>query len=568
MSSHAEFISAIRANPDDDTARLAFADFLAENGEDERGEFVRTQIARARLAPDDPQHSALHARELRLLAKHGVTWTAGPPLLRRARFRGGFAEVLNGPTELVIEQLPESVTVAPIRELQVSGMGAADGLGARLAERPELENIDSIAVDDMGAETYAPAEQIEALFASKHLKRLRRLKLFCGACTAEVLDTILSLPAMRSLETIHINGGLDTDDAIGVLVKHPDIVVREFRAHKGPHGTWAMGLGGLRALVESGLWRDLEVLNVGVRPDPEIMYRIGEFLPESRLHTLWLHNGSPEPSEDGFFMYSAGQEYYGVEQLARAGSWGNLRDLRFEYIPLNQGHLTILLATEHIRQLTRLSIFGGMLGPEQGAEILRCQRLSGLRTLELSCNFMLGPKLGDHLAEATHLTNLVDLRLNWVQGTDSVAEAVASCAPLANVRNLELANNFITAAGMAKLGAAPHLGNVNRLRVFEHPYGPWQRLLDRTDPKTFCMTAEASAALASGLPNLGCLEIYGYTFPADSFAPLLAAVEKMWVAADPRHITAITARAAFAARTNELWMPPLAEYLEEEEPHP
>ena len=54
MSQHAAFLSAIRENPDDDTPRLAFADWLTENGEAERGEFIRVQVSRSRLPADDP----------------------------------------------------------------------------------------------------------------------------------------------------------------------------------------------------------------------------------------------------------------------------------------------------------------------------------------------------------------------------------------------------------------------------------------------------------------------------------------------------------------------------------
>jgi uncharacterized protein (TIGR02996 family) len=38
------FIAAIRANPDDDTVRLAYADYLEESGQGERAAFIRGQI--------------------------------------------------------------------------------------------------------------------------------------------------------------------------------------------------------------------------------------------------------------------------------------------------------------------------------------------------------------------------------------------------------------------------------------------------------------------------------------------------------------------------------------------
>lgn len=44
-------LAAIVANPDDDNVRLVFADWLQENGDEVRGEFVRVQVELARLPP-------------------------------------------------------------------------------------------------------------------------------------------------------------------------------------------------------------------------------------------------------------------------------------------------------------------------------------------------------------------------------------------------------------------------------------------------------------------------------------------------------------------------------------
>lgn len=44
----ADFLAAIIANPDDDAPRLIFADWLAENGQDDRAEFIRVQCKLAR----------------------------------------------------------------------------------------------------------------------------------------------------------------------------------------------------------------------------------------------------------------------------------------------------------------------------------------------------------------------------------------------------------------------------------------------------------------------------------------------------------------------------------------
>jgi len=43
------FLRAICTDPEDDTVRLVFADWLDENGDPERAEFIRLQVRRAQL---------------------------------------------------------------------------------------------------------------------------------------------------------------------------------------------------------------------------------------------------------------------------------------------------------------------------------------------------------------------------------------------------------------------------------------------------------------------------------------------------------------------------------------
>jgi uncharacterized protein (TIGR02996 family) len=58
------FVTAIIAEPDDDTRRLVAADFLEEHGEADRAAFVRVQIELARLNASELSHSP-EADELR-----------------------------------------------------------------------------------------------------------------------------------------------------------------------------------------------------------------------------------------------------------------------------------------------------------------------------------------------------------------------------------------------------------------------------------------------------------------------------------------------------------------------
>ena len=71
------FFRDIKEHPDDDTPRLIFADWLQEHGNAAaaaRGEFLRLQVLRHRLTPDDPSYELLKRREGELFTEHCWTW--------------------------------------------------------------------------------------------------------------------------------------------------------------------------------------------------------------------------------------------------------------------------------------------------------------------------------------------------------------------------------------------------------------------------------------------------------------------------------------------------------------
>lgn len=55
MTAHDQFLQTIIANPDDDAPRLVFADWLEEQGECERAEFIRVQVELALLLEGIPE---------------------------------------------------------------------------------------------------------------------------------------------------------------------------------------------------------------------------------------------------------------------------------------------------------------------------------------------------------------------------------------------------------------------------------------------------------------------------------------------------------------------------------
>jgi uncharacterized protein (TIGR02996 family) len=77
MDDEREFIKAATAEPDEDTLRLAYADWLDERGDAvsaSQAAFVRLQVRRSRLDVFDPDRAGLLEQEALALQKHKRDW--------------------------------------------------------------------------------------------------------------------------------------------------------------------------------------------------------------------------------------------------------------------------------------------------------------------------------------------------------------------------------------------------------------------------------------------------------------------------------------------------------------
>jgi uncharacterized protein (TIGR02996 family) len=168
---------AILADPDDDTPRLAYADWLCENGEDDRAEFIRVQCELAR----NPT-LALRAKEKALWALHGEQWLAplkaqGQPLYGGAHgeFRRGFVEVVWMPASDFRARAEELFDRLPVRELRVVRCDATEF--GKLVTYPLLGRLTGLDLSDRRLGDVAP----RGLAWSPFVDRLQLLRLRgCG----------------------------------------------------------------------------------------------------------------------------------------------------------------------------------------------------------------------------------------------------------------------------------------------------------------------------------------------------------------------------------------------------
>jgi uncharacterized protein (TIGR02996 family) len=120
VNDHDALLAAIIADPNDDLPRLAMADWLDENGQPHRAEFIRLQLELAPLSEDDAQWRELDARAGELLRKHGKKWAASLAAcgLGRLEYRRGFAEeALIEKEGLFVDNHARVTALAPLRDI-------------------------------------------------------------------------------------------------------------------------------------------------------------------------------------------------------------------------------------------------------------------------------------------------------------------------------------------------------------------------------------------------------------------------------------------------------------------
>lgn len=173
MNDRNALLHAIAEHPEEDVPRLMYADWLEENGEPQRADFVRNQVELARLGLDDPGRYPLVRKNVRYLAESAPHWKEQLPQLPGITWgdfnRGLIEEVQARDEGPVVAFAAEIFAVPGIHVLRLAGLRD----GARLARRPELARLRALRM--VGAR--ADAEAIRELLASPYLARLTVLDL-------------------------------------------------------------------------------------------------------------------------------------------------------------------------------------------------------------------------------------------------------------------------------------------------------------------------------------------------------------------------------------------------------
>lgn len=420
MSDRAALVASVASRPDDDLPKLVFADWLEENGDPERGEFVRLSVAAYRDAAGFPlaTDQAKHARLRELFTAHHRRWlqpvydALGQPLPAFASRPAADRWNLSSLGGIAVSHHIESATPAVVLHaglvsmltLNTAALPPSASLATAMASEP-LEVLHLRVPCDVAA---------WRRFAGPHLGRVRSLTIHINAPVPD--------PARRVAEAV-----CDPDTFTGLrgvtVTPEPadgrdtpySVMFDTLRASALRHQLTTLTVydlpGGVHLLRRDDHGFDaLHELTVGIRG-----LRGGTFTGDvsdwfrERLTRLvidptresgldWLTRGKPWERLAKLFLSGTAVGDAGAEALAVADTLPALRELRLNRAGITDRGAAALAASPLVTGLDALFVDGNRIG-DDGARRLASALDRGLGYLSLD---MSEPKLpADTVADLT-----------------------------------------------------------------------------------------------------------------------------------------------------------------------
>jgi uncharacterized protein (TIGR02996 family) len=273
-----DFLRQILASPDDDAPRLAYADWLEQQGERDRAELIRCQIAAVRLAPEDPRRGSAIERANQLLLAHEAEWLQLPPELaevgRVCCFERGFptwarCQITDFPED-VAPRLPHFWQVAPVTQLEMYDLNADAAFEPdpdfqeswirvssyeALANMPQLVHVRTLSVGECAIR----GKHLKPLLASPHLTNLRELQLTSNRLGDTGARVVAESPRVAGLTHLDLSTNQIGNQGAEALAQSPYLANLKTLVLSFNH----IGEAGGRALASSPHLSNLERLDLG-----------------------------------------------------------------------------------------------------------------------------------------------------------------------------------------------------------------------------------------------------------------------------------------------------------------
>lgn len=408
------FLCTIREYPDDDGPRLVYADWLEEQGECARAEFIRVQCE-LENNPDDERWRALARREAELLAEHGPRWLGPWQLSRDVKLRRGFLEVEIYPQAAA--QLSEESWQAPaLLELAVNIPRSHPSGIQRLINWPGREFITRLE-PEWQLNRHDWSDLCRGL--SLNWPRLEALTLPPIAFSNSDIESLLSMPNLKRLK------------------------LRNFRMPPSS-GDWQTVLSTpVVERIEAIEFEETPLSEESCRHLARICNRAGN------LRQLKLNNCR-----------------LGVNEFRQFVEYANLRKLSVLDLtdnPLRDSGVRLLAESLNLQSLTELTLNGCECGKPGIQSLLESGLLRGLMALHLNNNF-LGDATARVLLTSGELASLRRFSLGS-DLTDNGLGYMANSPAAGQWRELSVHGSSFTAGGLLSLLRSRELSRLSRLTI-------------------------------------------------------------------------------------------------------
>jgi uncharacterized protein (TIGR02996 family) len=285
--SHDAFVKAIRTNPDDDTARLVFADWYEEHGQPQRAEYIRASCRLARMPLSDPNYPTVQRRCLDLYAAHHADWVGNWPKELEWSFDRGLVTGVTGQPAALAKHWNDLFARHPIHRVRL-----ADTVSVSRARAPKALGWLPL-VDDLRVYWQKPSHQLFGHFDPARL-RFRRL---------------------------WIDGDPDPAQTLRALGGPTREVLESFRyincRHVSEEERWTAQLDGFHRaleLLDGAPLRELGLLPGGLSLEPEDLRKILARTFAPRLEYLEL--SAAEPTKGAADLIAATDRLPALKRLA------------------------------------------------------------------------------------------------------------------------------------------------------------------------------------------------------------------------------------------------------------
>jgi uncharacterized protein (TIGR02996 family) len=472
MSDNAAFLQAILDNPDDDTPRLMFADWLMERA-DPHGEFIKIQCELARLTPTDERYFDLRQREAALLAEHGDDWAKRvAAIATNHEFERGFVGKVSLGARKLLTHGAKLFALAPIRRLRLIRLGSSGVTPEEVAACPLLARLRGLEL--IGR---LDAEQMQTLLKSPHLAQIVSLGVPSPEFRLGGLQALFdgALPCLEELDLTalpwasHVVRDMARPKSLPFPLRKLNLTFSGI----GPLGVEALARApGLAELAELTL-NSNTINNAGGQALAESKYLTN--LTALRLHgcrigvkgTQALAASTNVAKLSVLDLSSNGIADNGVRALVESPHLTRLRELNLGGDNgLHVAAIEELAGWTGLGRLTRLQVAGNQELGDEGIRVLAgSPHLSGLRCLDVSDSALSSAGVAA-LAEAPGLTGLwsLDLHGNWAVD-DAGAVALARSKTLSELRELDLSATDVRDGGARALLESKHLTRLVKLNL-------------------------------------------------------------------------------------------------------